>query len=66
MKNFNFYAPTEVVFGDQSEEQVAQLVQPRLYGHLWLPESAASRRYGGDLQNGERLTPSLFLFDNDG
>ena len=27
MKNFNFYAPTEVVFGDQSEEQVAQLVQ---------------------------------------
>ena len=28
MKNFNFYAPTEVVFGDQSEEQVAQLVQP--------------------------------------
>ncbi len=70
MKNFNFYAPTEVVFGDQSEdqseEQVAQLVQPRLYGHLWLPESAASRRYGSDLQNGERLTPSLFLFDNDG
>ena len=61
MKNFNFYAPTEVVFGDQSEEQVAQLVQPRLYGHLWLPESAASRRYGSDLQNGERLTPSLFF-----
>ena len=27
MKNFNFYAPTEVVFGDQSEEQVALLVK---------------------------------------
>ena len=26
MKDFNFYAPTEVVFGKQSEEQVAQLV----------------------------------------
>ena len=27
MKNFNYYAPTEVVFGDQSEEQVALLVK---------------------------------------
>ena len=27
MKNFNFYAPTEVVFGDQSEELVALLVK---------------------------------------
>ena len=27
MKDFNFYAPTEVVFGEQSEEQVAQLVK---------------------------------------
>ncbi len=26
MKNFNFYAPTEVVFGDQSEEQVAAAI----------------------------------------
>ena len=30
MKDFNFYSPTEVVFGKQSEEQVAQLV--RKYG----------------------------------
>ena len=30
MKDFNYYAPTEVVFGKQSEEQVAQLV--RKYG----------------------------------
>ncbi len=30
MKDFNFYAPTEVVFGEQSEEQVAHLV--RKYG----------------------------------
>ena len=30
MKDFNFYAPTEVVFGEQSEEQVARLV--RKYG----------------------------------
>ena len=27
MKDFHFYAPTEVVFGEQSEEQVAQLVK---------------------------------------
>ena len=27
MKDFNFYAPTEVVFGEQSEEQVAALVK---------------------------------------
>ncbi len=27
MKDFNFYAPTEIVFGRQSEEQVASLVQ---------------------------------------
>ena len=27
MKDFNFYAPTEVVFGKQSEEQVPQLVK---------------------------------------
>ncbi len=27
MKDFNFYAPTEVVFGEQSEEQVASLVR---------------------------------------
>ena len=25
MKDFNYYAPTEVVFGKQSEEQVAAL-----------------------------------------
>ena len=30
MKDFNFYAPTEVVFGEQAEEQVAALV--RKYG----------------------------------
>ncbi len=27
MKDFNFYAPTEIVFGEQSEEKVAQLVK---------------------------------------
>ena len=27
MKDFNYYVPTEVVFGEQSEEQVAQLVK---------------------------------------
>lgn len=30
MKDFNYYAPTEVVFGEKSEEQVAKLV--RKYG----------------------------------
>ena len=27
MKDFNYYAPTEVVFGKESEEQVAHLVK---------------------------------------
>ena len=27
MRDFNYYAPTEVVFGKQSEEQVAHLVK---------------------------------------
>ena len=27
MQDFNYYAPTEVVFGEQSEEQVARLVK---------------------------------------
>ena len=27
MKDFNYYAPTEVVFGEKSEEQVAALVK---------------------------------------
>ena len=27
MKDFNYYAPTEVVFGESSEEKVAQLVK---------------------------------------
>lgn len=27
MKDFNYYAPTEVVFGEQSEEQVARFVK---------------------------------------
>ena len=27
MKDFNYYAPTEVAFGEQSEEQVAALVK---------------------------------------
>jgi len=30
MKDFNYYAPTQVVFGEHSEEQVADLV--RKYG----------------------------------
>ena len=27
MKDFNFYSPTEVVFGRESEEQLAQLIK---------------------------------------
>ena len=27
MKDFNYYAPTEVMFGENSEEQVAALVK---------------------------------------
>ena len=32
MKDFNYYAPTEVVFGRNSEEQVARLIK-RYGGH---------------------------------
>lgn len=27
MKDFNYYTPTEVIFGEKSEEQVAALVK---------------------------------------
>ena len=62
MKDFNFYAPTEVVFGEQSEEQVATLVkkygtqvQSKQHDYLWHPEGAEGRGYGGNLQNGQRI-----------
>ena len=35
MKDFNYYAPTEVVFGEQSEEQVAAL--ERFYHAIGMP-----------------------------
>ena len=55
MKNFNYYAPTEVVFGDQSEEQVAQLVKK--YGG-----TKVLVHYGGKSAVKSGLSGNLWLF----
>ena len=44
MKDFNYYAPTEVVFGEESEEQVALLV--RKYGGTKVLKARIWRRSG--------------------
>ncbi len=52
MKDFKFYAPTEVVFGEQSGGVVPN---PRLsLAQLRRVQGVACRGYGGHLQNGER------------
>ena len=55
MKDFNYYAPTEVVFGKDSEEQVAQLV--RKYGgtKVLVHYGGKSAKKSGLLDKIERL-----------
>ncbi len=60
MKDFNFYAPTEVVFGKQSEEQVAKLV--RHYGG-----TKVLVHYGGQSAKRSGLLDKIIgLLDADG
>ncbi len=60
MRDFNFYAPTEVVFGKQSEEQVARLV--RHYGgtHVLVHFGGQSAKRSG------LLDKIIALLDADG
>lgn len=37
MKNFNYYAPTQVAFGRNTESQVAELVKKKYGGSKVLP-----------------------------
>ncbi len=55
MKDFNFYAPTEVVFGRQSEEQVAQLIQRYNGRKVLIHYGGQSARRSGLLDKMERL-----------
>ena len=42
MKDFNYYAPTQVVFGRESEEQVAALVNATPHS-----DQRSEKQYGG-------------------
>jgi len=42
MKDFNYYAPTQVVFGRESEEQVAALVNATPFS-----DQRSEKQYGG-------------------
>ena len=42
MKDFNYYAPTQVVFGRESEEQVAVLVNATPHS-----DQRSEKQYGG-------------------
>ena len=42
MKDFNYYAPTQVVFGRESEEQVAPLVNATPHS-----DQRSEKQYGG-------------------
>ena len=56
MKDFNYYAPTEVVFGKESEEQVAQLVKK--YGG-----TKVLVHYGGkSAERSRRVSTSFWLW----
>ena len=55
MKDFNYYAPTEVVFGEQSEEQVAALVKKYGGTKVLLHYGGKSAERSGLLDNMRRL-----------
>ena len=59
MKDFNYYAPTEVVFGEQSEEQVAALVKK--YGG-----TKVLVHYGGQSAKRSGLLVHLYLWSAEG
>ena len=55
MKDFNFYAPTRVVYGRESEERLPQLIQQNGGGRVLVHYGGGSARRSGLLDKVERL-----------
>lgn len=55
MKDFNFYAPTRVVFGRESEERLPQLIQQNGGGRVLVHYGGGSARRSGLLDKVERM-----------
>ena len=63
MKDFNFYAPTRVVFGRESEEKLPQLIQQYGGGKVLVHYGGGSARRSGLLDKVEKmLTEAGFAF----
>ena len=55
IKDFNFYAPTRVVFGRESEEQLPQLIQQYGGGKVLVHFGGGSARRSGLLDKVEKM-----------
>ena len=55
MKDFNFYAPTRVVFGRESEEKLPQLIQQYGGGKVLVHYGGGSARRSGLLDKVEKM-----------
>ena len=55
MKDFNFYAPTRVVFGRESEEKLPQLIQQYGGGKVLVHYGGGSARKSGLLDKVEKM-----------
>ena len=55
MKDFNFYSPTEVVFGRESEEQLAQLIKKYGGTKVLVHYGGGSARRSGLLDKVEKM-----------
>ena len=55
MKDFNFYAPTRVVFGRESEEKLSQLIQQYGGGKVLVHYGGGSARKSGLLDKVEKM-----------
>ena len=55
MKDFNFYAPTQVVFGRESEEKLPQLIQQYGGGKVLVHYGSGSARRSGLLDKVEKM-----------
>ena len=59
MKDFNFYAPTRVVFGRESEERLPQLIQQYGGGRVLVHYGGGSARRSGLL---DKVENPVWLF----
>ncbi|MBR1485159.1 MAG: iron-containing alcohol dehydrogenase [Prevotella sp.] len=62
MKDFNFYAPTRVVFGKQSEEQLPQLIKANGGTRVLVHYGGGSARRSGLLDKVEQLLSEAGIF----